>query len=138
MIKEIDFGRIITNVVSAVVVIIVAGACSIVWREATTVDDRLQASEREIKVTIDVVGTTIEDLAQKFEEINKKQREQSEIMSLIIKQSKNPEITRSFLARKETEKAEKAEKGRPLGLASEPNTPVYDIPQQVQQQMRKF
>jgi len=49
----INFRKIIENVISYLVTAVFVGACAIVWRGATTVDDRVHATEKSIQVLID-------------------------------------------------------------------------------------
>ena len=49
----INFRKIIENVLSYLVTSVFIGACVIVWRGATTVDDRVHATEKSLQVLID-------------------------------------------------------------------------------------
>lgn len=50
---NINFRKIVENVISYLVTAVFLGACAIVWRGATTVDDRVHATEKSIQVLID-------------------------------------------------------------------------------------
>ena len=49
----INFRKIVENVISYLVTGVFVGACVIVWRGATTVDERVHATEKSIQVLID-------------------------------------------------------------------------------------
>ena len=49
----INFKKIVENVLSYLVTAVFLGACAIVWRGATTVDDRVHATEKNLQVLID-------------------------------------------------------------------------------------
>ena len=45
---EIDYGKIVTNALSALVAAVFVGAAAIVWHAATTVDDRINEANKYI------------------------------------------------------------------------------------------
>lgn len=49
----INFKKIVENVISYLVTAVFVGACAIVWRGATTVDDRVHATEKSLQALID-------------------------------------------------------------------------------------
>jgi len=49
----INFKKIIENVLSYLVTSVFIGACVIVWRGATTVDERVKGTEKNLQVLID-------------------------------------------------------------------------------------
>lgn len=49
----INFRKIVENVISYLVTGVFVGACVIVWRGATTVDERVHKTEQSIQVLID-------------------------------------------------------------------------------------
>ena len=49
----INFRKIIENVISYLVTSVFIGACAIVWRGATTVDERVGKTEKNLQVLID-------------------------------------------------------------------------------------
>lgn len=54
---KIEFDRIVTNAVSAIVVAVVMGAAAIVWRGATTVDSKV----RETRADMEHLITSLSD-----------------------------------------------------------------------------
>jgi len=50
---SINFKKVVENVISYLVTAVFVGACAIVWRGATTVDDRVHATEKSIQLLID-------------------------------------------------------------------------------------
>jgi hypothetical protein len=59
---QIDFNKIVTNAVSAVVTMIVIGACTVLWKAATTVDDKVNAATSGLKIVVEEVQTKLVDL----------------------------------------------------------------------------
>ena len=55
----INFRKIIENVLSYLVTSVFIGACVIVWRGATTVDERVHATEKSLQVLIDNLSTKL-------------------------------------------------------------------------------
>lgn len=51
--QGINFKKIVENVISYLVTSVFIGACVIVWRGATTVDERVGRTETNVKVLID-------------------------------------------------------------------------------------
>lgn len=49
----INFRKIVENVISYLVTGVFVGACVIVWRGATTVDERVHATEKSLQALID-------------------------------------------------------------------------------------
>lgn len=86
---KIDFEKIITQAITAVVVGVFYGACLIVWRGATTVGDRVSQSEQKI---LRIMEVTSDQLAQFQSETNEKflkLSEQLELKSELLNKSNN-------------------------------------------------
>jgi hypothetical protein len=66
---KIDFGQIITNVVSAVVVLIVVGAAGLIWQRAASVDGKVNAATAGLKVVVEEVQTGLIDLQKQNNEL---------------------------------------------------------------------
>jgi hypothetical protein len=49
---KIDLDKIVTQAVTAVVVLVFVGACTVVWRGATSVDDKVKATESKLEAVI--------------------------------------------------------------------------------------
>lgn len=53
---KIEFEKIVTNAVSAVVVSVVLGAAAIIWKGATTVDEKVQSTRADMTHLIDALS----------------------------------------------------------------------------------
>ena len=80
---RIEWSKVWTNAVSAVVVAIVLGACAIVWRGATSVDDKIEKAFEEAEVahkalveTQSVLGPKVDRLEMRVDEIVELLKEQ--------------------------------------------------------------
>jgi len=71
---NIDFGKIVTNVISTIVTMCFVGACMIVWKAATTVDDKVNAANAGLKVVVQEVQEKLVDL----------QKQNNELVEMII------------------------------------------------------
>jgi uncharacterized protein YlxW (UPF0749 family) len=49
----IDYGKIVTNAISALVCAVFLGAMAIVWRGATTVDEKVQRNRQDLEHLVD-------------------------------------------------------------------------------------
>lgn len=63
----INWKKIIENVISYLVTAVFVGACAIVWRGATTVDDRVHATEASMKVLIDNLSAKLTSYENQLE-----------------------------------------------------------------------
>ena len=59
---SIDFGKIATNALSALVATVFVGAAAIVWNAATTIDHRIESANAKLVATQDTVVREIADL----------------------------------------------------------------------------
>lgn len=55
----INFKKIIENVLSYLVTSVFLGACVIVWKGATTVDERVKGTEKNLQVLIDNLSSKL-------------------------------------------------------------------------------
>lgn len=90
---KIDFEKIVTQAITAVVVGVFYGACLIVWRGATTVGDRVSQSEQKI---LKIMEVTSEQLAQFQAESNEKFLKLSEQLESKTTSLNKNNISRSF------------------------------------------
>ena len=65
----IEWSKVQTNVVSTVIVSIVIGALIIVWRGATSVDDKVEKGIKAISETQAVLGPKVDRLESRVEQI---------------------------------------------------------------------
>ena len=65
----IDVGKIINNVVSAVVLLLVIGAVKIIWDGATTVSEKVDAATAGLKVVVEEVQVALIDLQEQNNEL---------------------------------------------------------------------
>lgn len=56
---RINFMKIVENVISYLVTSVFVGACVIVWKGATTVDERVKGTEKNLQVLIDNLSTKL-------------------------------------------------------------------------------
>lgn len=59
---NIDFGKIVTNALSALVATVFVGAAVIVWNEATSIDKKIEAANGEIQtqqIKLEATQTTV-------------------------------------------------------------------------------
>ena len=57
----IDYGKIVTNALSALVATIFVGAAAIVWTAATTIDGKIDAAQADITASVE---TLVEEVAE--------------------------------------------------------------------------
>ena len=55
----IDYKRIVENVLTTLVTAIVIGACAIVWKDATSVEPRVAASEKNYQALVDNLASKL-------------------------------------------------------------------------------
>jgi len=84
-----DWKKITETAVQALIVSIVLGACTIVWKGATTVSDKVNASEKGLKATINVVDGAVADLNKRVQNTENKL---DEIIKLLNKEDEVDEI----------------------------------------------
>lgn len=64
---KIDFEKIVNNALQTLVAAMIVGACAIVWNEATTVQDKIRASEKRQEVTVDAIETAMGNISSDME-----------------------------------------------------------------------
>lgn len=65
--QGINWKKIVENVISYLVTGVFVGACVIVWRGATTVDERVGKTEANMKVLIDNLSAKLSSYEQQME-----------------------------------------------------------------------
>lgn len=65
--QGINWKKIVENVISYLVTGVFVGACVIVWRGATTVDERVGKTEANMKVLIDNLSAKLSNYEQQME-----------------------------------------------------------------------
>jgi len=65
----IDWSKVQTNVISTVLIGIVAGALAIVWKGATSVDDKVNASAEALRIVVEELQKEIVDLKEHNNEL---------------------------------------------------------------------
>lgn len=80
--QGINFKKIIENVISYLVTSVFIGACVIVWRGATTVDERVGRTESNMKVLID-------NLSAKLSAYEAQMKSQSNQLEAVYSELKN-------------------------------------------------
>ena len=120
----INFRKIIENVLSYLVTSVFIGACVIVWRGATTVDERVHATEKSLQVLIDNLSTKLTS----YEVQLTAQSNQIAAVYVEIKNTKSPAVAAEWQQRSSTNR---------LQIESPANRALIqqDISQQLQ--MRK-
>jgi len=58
----IDYGKIVTNALSALVATIFVGAAAIVWTAATTIDGKIDAAQADITASVETLVAEVADL----------------------------------------------------------------------------
>lgn len=70
---KIDFGKIVTNALSTLVAAVFVGACVIVWREATTVQDKIDNAMDAILLQSEYTQQAVEVLQSEMFDFKKTQ-----------------------------------------------------------------
>lgn len=85
---EIDFGKIVTNALSALVAAVFVGAAAIVWTAANSIDDRIQAANNDIvkqqaalKATQEIIGRNLTDIIADTEVIKRELKSMNKILA---------------------------------------------------------
>ena len=66
---KIDWNKIVTGAIGTLISAIVLGACIIVWRGATTVQEKVKESENKQQIIIKTISESVEDLAGKVDRL---------------------------------------------------------------------
>ena len=82
---NIDFNKVLTNVLSVFIATLVISAAAIVWNGATSVEKRIGISENKLQKTIEVVSETTEKIGKELEGLKDKQQEQIELFEAFLK-----------------------------------------------------
>ncbi len=77
----IDFGKIVTNALSALVATVFVGAAVIVWNAATTIDERIEDSNAGMRATQESLIPKLADVRTKVYEIENQLRSLNKILS---------------------------------------------------------
>lgn len=78
---NIDFGKIVTNALSALVAAVFVGAAAIVWNAATSVDKRIASANAELKATQEVFGDRLAEIVAKTESNGQELKSINKILS---------------------------------------------------------
>jgi hypothetical protein len=73
---KIEWEKILTNAISALVTMIFVGACVVVWQGATTVDTKVQKATENTKSTIEYVQKLVEVVQEEMADIKNTQNDQ--------------------------------------------------------------
>lgn len=85
---NIDFGKIVTNALSVLVAAVFVGAATIVWKAATTMDDRIEAAKEEVlaqqsalKATQETIVPELTDMKNTIDELRVEIRSLSKLLA---------------------------------------------------------
>ncbi len=123
---NIDFGKIVTNALSALVATVFVGAAAIVWTEANSIDKKISKASSEIETQqakLEATQTTVVEeivgLKQRFEilesqakSLNKVLSENDKIKDKIVYLTDKPFVLEEFKAQISPEQFKDEEKAR--------------------------
>ncbi len=78
---NIDYGKIVTNALSALVATVFVGAAVIVWNAATTIDERIEDASSGLRATQESLIPEVADVRTKVYEIENQLRSLNKILS---------------------------------------------------------
>jgi hypothetical protein len=78
---SIDFGKIVTNALSALVATVFVGAAVIVWNAATTIDKRIENANAGMKATQESLIPQVVDIKTKVYEIENQLKSINKILA---------------------------------------------------------
>ena len=78
---SIDFGKIVTNALSALVATVFVGAAVIVWNAATTIDERIENANAGMKATQESLIPQVVDIKAKVYEIENQLKSLNKILA---------------------------------------------------------
>jgi hypothetical protein len=78
---NIDYGKIVTNALSALVATVFVGAAVIVWNAATTIDQRIEEANSGLRATQESLIPEVADVRTKVYEIENQLRSLNKILS---------------------------------------------------------
>lgn len=78
---NIDFGKIVTNALSALVATVFVGAAVIVWNAATTIDERIENANAGMKATQESLIPQVVDIKAKVYEIENQLKSINKILA---------------------------------------------------------
>ena len=74
---NIDYGKIVTNALSALVAAVFVGAAAIVWKAATSIDDRIKVAKEDIlkqqaalKATLEIFAPELATIKNQINEMD--------------------------------------------------------------------
>jgi len=119
---SIDFGKIVTNALSALVATVFVSAAAIVWTAATTIDDKISSANRELDATQTVLSDEIADLQKLIDlleddhiRLNKALAEADATKNVIKYDENAPSLRMQFEKRPDKEQFRKKETARIKG-----------------------
>ena len=78
---NIDFGKVVTNALSALVATVFVGAAVIVWNAATTIDERIENANAGMKATQESLIPQVVDIKAKVYEIENQLKSLNKILA---------------------------------------------------------
>ena len=78
---NVDFGKIVTNALSALVATIFVGAAAIVWKQATTIDQKIEESKVKLVATQTTVVEEIAGLKQRIKVLESQAMSVTKVLS---------------------------------------------------------
>lgn len=116
---EIDFGKIATNALSALVATVFVGAAAIVWTEATSIDQKIKKSNVKLEATQTTFVEEIAGLKQRVKilesqakSVNKVLSEADKTKDRVVYQPDKPFVLEEFKKQLPPEQFKVEEKGR--------------------------
>ena len=77
----IDYGKIVTNALSALVATVFVGAAVIVWNAATSIDERIEQSNAGIRATQQTLVPEVADIRTKVYDIESQLKSLNQILA---------------------------------------------------------
>jgi len=111
----INWSSVVTNVVSAICVMVVSGACIIMWREATTVQEKIDKAKIEADHQNDDIRDQTKYMKEAVELL------QQEMIGIKTQNNEMIEVLNRFHPKKHSESAGSAENFEPLIPVKIPN-----------------
>lgn len=72
MAAKLEWNKIISQVIATIFSIIIAGACAIIWKGATTVDDKINIQEQKFNALILILEEENKTLINEVKALNEK------------------------------------------------------------------
>ena len=113
---NVDYGKIVTNALSALVAAVFVGAAAIMWKAATSIEARIGFATQDIKATQEVllpevvaIGDRINELEAQLKSLNKILAETQVTRNRVVFNPDEPFILEEFRSEMNPEEWEKEE-----------------------------